>query len=148
MTTKTTSAADRIVADVRQLADPIYAAVRGQLITHDPLLLQLRDACVPGRGVRSEARRPPPGPRPGAREDPLEALLWIYEGLMLWRCQLGLPHPPQSDDWQLSLMRALSAAAPSLPPAVLHMLSADVANWWHEAAVWAGWKPADLLKLR
>lgn len=146
--TTTTSAADRVAADVRQLVDPIHVAVRGRLITHDPLLLQLRDACVPGRGGRSEARRPAPGPRLPAREDALDALLWIYGGLMDWKARLNLSHPAQDADWQVSMMRALVGVAPGLTPAQGHLLASEVRDWWAEAAVWSGWTTTDLMKLR
>lgn len=148
MTTAVNQVVDRIAADVRQLVDPIHAAVRGRVVTHPSLVDQLRLASVPGRGGRSEARRPAPGPKLPMREDPLDALLWIYGGLMDWRGRLNLRHPPQDADWQKTLMRALVGSAPGLTPAIAHLLSAEVSNWWHEAALWSGWAPSDLRKLR
>jgi hypothetical protein len=86
----------RMAADIRQLTHPIHAAVRGRVVTHDPLLDQLRDAAAPtSGGTRGPERRSIPDSRPPARIDPVDALATIYVEISAWHARLKLPSPPQ-----------------------------------------------------
>jgi hypothetical protein len=168
----------RMADDVRQLANPIPTAIRGRLVTHDPLLDQLRAAAVPGGSVRGPERRSVPESRPAARLDPVEALAGIYVAISGWHAKLKLPSPAQFDhgclhdscrtillrrsprrpvcaraalervDWQKAVLRQLVGVAPTLAPSIADWLSHEVRDWWHDCAVGSGWRPADLLKLR
>ena len=141
--------ATRIAADVQQLTRPIHAAVRGRVITHAPLLVQLRQAAVPTScGGRSEARRPVPGSSPPARLDVVETLAGITVGIGMWHGRLNLPSPPRESDWQMQVMRMLVGAVPNVSGEVANWLAIEVHEWWHDAAVGSGWNPGDLLKLR
>jgi len=148
MTTAVNNVVDRIAADVRQLVDPIHAAVRGKLITHAPLLDQLRAAAVPGGSMPGESRRRPPGSRPPARLDAVEAHANIYVAVAVWRVRLNLPSPLPQADWQKAMMRMLVGAVPNVSGEVANWLAIEVHEWWHDAAVGSGWNPGDLLKLR
>ena len=148
MTAATATVADRIAADVRQLVDPIHAAVRGKVITHLPLLDQLRLAAVPSGSRASEGRRTPPGSRPPANLSAVEAHAAIYVGVSEWRVRLDLPSPLKQSDWQKAMLRMLSGAAPSLDQPRAEWLRVEVEEWWRSAAVGAGWNPQDLRKLR
>jgi hypothetical protein len=138
----------RLAADVKQLADPIHTAVRGKIVTHAPLLDQLRASAVPGGGTRGPERRRVPDSRPPARLDVVDALAEVYVGISGWHAKLSLPSPPRDVDWQKAVLRSLVGAASGLAPSIAEWLAADVQGWWHDAAVGSGWRPADLLKLR
>lgn len=139
----------RLAADVKQLADPIHTAVRGRIVTHEPLLDQLRAAAVPGGGsARGPERRGVPGSRPPARLDVVDALAEVYVGISGWHVKLNLLSPARDEDWQKAVLRSLVGAASGLASEIAEWLAADVQGWWHAAAVGSGWRPADLLKLR
>ena len=148
MTSTKATAADRIAADVRQLTEPIHMAVGQRLVTHDPLLDQLREACQPGGGVPGEARRSTPGSRPPARLDPLDALAFIYVGIAEWRVRLCIGAVPRDADWQKEVLRLLVEKSSKLVPDMAEWLRVEVNEWWRDAAVHSGWNPHDLLKLR
>lgn len=138
----------KMARDVDQLVDPIHVAVRGRIVTHRPLLDQLRLAAVPGNSVRGPERRPVPASKPPLRLDPVERLAEIYVGIAEWRIRLNLATPARDVDWQKAMLRALVGAAPTLAPSISDWLAVEVAGWWRDAAVGSGWAPADLLKLR
>jgi len=146
MTATKTPAADRIAGDVRQLTHPIHVALRGRIVTHDPLLEQLREAAVPSSGAGVVRR--PPGSRPPASLDALDRLSGIYVGISGWHARLCLPSPARHLDWQMAVLDVLAERARDLAPAVAEWLAVEVHGWWHDAAVGSGWKPTDLLKLR
>jgi hypothetical protein len=149
MTTAVNSVVDRIAADVRQLVEPIHVAVRGRVVTHLPLLDQLRLAAVPagGRGG-GEGRRTPPGSRPPANLSAVEAHANIYVAVSEWRVRLDLPSPLKQSDWQKAMLRMIASRASVLDLPVAEWLAVEAHEWWRDAAVGAGWNPADLLKLR
>lgn len=134
--------------DVQQLADPIHIAIRGKIVTHPPLLIQLRQATIPGRTQRGPERRQVPKSRPPAALDPMDALAEIYVELSGWHARLQLDSPPRNTDWQRAVLRMLPEAAQHLAPAVADWLRTDVAEWWRLAAVHSGWRPDDLRRLR
>lgn len=134
--------------DVAQLVKPIHIAVRGRIVTHPPLLDQLRQACVPGNSQRGPERRRIPDSRPPLRLEAVDLLSGVYVGISLWHAKLRLLSPPAGVDWQKTVLRALVGAAPTLAPSIADWLAADVACWWHDAAVGSGWRPDDLRRLR
>jgi hypothetical protein len=136
-----------LTADVRQLVDPIYAAVRGRVVCHAPLLDQLRAACTPGR-TGEPVRRPAPASRPPARLDVVDVLAEVYVGIAAWHAHLNLPSPPRDLDWQKTVLRRLADHADQLAPQVADWLAVEVHQWWADAATAAGWRPADLIRLR
>jgi hypothetical protein len=140
----------QITDDIHQLTHPIHAAVRGRVITHAPLLDQLRDAATPSgsTAARGPERRNLPGPRAPARVDALDALAETYVAISGWHARLELPSPPVHSDWQKRVLRQIAGTAPTLAPSVAEWLAIDVHNWWTDAARAAGWRPTDLLKLR
>lgn len=138
----------RMADDVRQLTEPIHTAIRGQIVTHDPLLDQLREASIPGGAIPGEHRRSVPTSRPPARLDAVDALAEVYVGISGWHARLRLGSPPREADWQKAVLRQLVGAAPTLAPSIADWLSHEVRDWWHDCAVGSGWRPADLLKLR
>lgn len=168
----------RMADDVRQLTQPIHTAIRGQIVTHEPLLDQLRAAAQPGGAIPGEHRRTVPTSRPPARLEAVEALAGIYVAISGWHAKLHLLPPPEFRygcehvscrkvllargtrgpacgrasikrvDWQKAVLRMLVGATPNLAPSIADWLAAEVRDWWHDAAVGSGWKPADLLKLR
>lgn len=81
--------------DIRQLVDPIHIAVRGRVVTHPPLLDQLRVAAIPGNTRQGAERRRVPDSRPPARLDSVDALSEIYVELAGWHAKLRLPSPPE-----------------------------------------------------
>jgi hypothetical protein len=137
-----------MAADVRQLCEPIHLVVRNRIVTHAPLLDQLRAAAVPGNTVRGQERRPIPQSKPPLRVEVADLLSGIYVGISFWRVKLGLPSPERGADWHKAMLRALVGAAPTLAPSIGDWLATEVSGWWRDAAVGSGWAPADLLKLR
>jgi hypothetical protein len=138
----------RMADDVRQLTNPIHTAVRGRVVTHDPLLDQLRAAAVPGGGIQGEHRRTVPTSRPPARLDVVDILAGIYVEISQWHAILRNPSPLREEDWQKAVLRQFVGHAPTIAPSLADELSHAVRGWWHDAAVGSGWRPADLLKLR
>jgi hypothetical protein len=139
----------KMARDVDQLVDPIHVAIRGRIVTHLPLLDQLRRAAVPGNSVRGQERRPIPQSKPPLRLDTVERLQRIYLGISVVRLHLNLPVPPAGQDGAKAMLRAFVAEAPSLAPSIAEQwLAVEVNGWWRDAAVGSGWAPADLLKLR
>jgi hypothetical protein len=168
----------RMADDVRQLTEPIHTAIRGRVHTHDPLLDQLREAAVPGGAIPGEHRRSIPGSRPPVRLDPVGILAEIYVEISGWHSRLKLASPPRyvygcehtschlvelsrghrgpacrrssikDVDWQFAVLRQLVGAAPALAPSIADWLAVEVNNWWRDAALGSGWRPADLIKLR
>jgi hypothetical protein len=150
MTTSTAAAQDRtrqLTADIDQLVNPIHTAVRSRIITHTPLLDQLRDAATPGR-TSPPIRRPAPASRPPARLDALDTLAEVYVGISAWHARLHLASPPHGRDWQKHVLRQLADQAANLDPAIADWLAVEVHQWWADAATAAGWRPADLIRLR
>lgn len=138
----------RAAADVQQLTMPIHVAIRGRIITHLPLLDQLRAAAQPGTTIRGPERRSVPRSRPPANLDAVEALSTVYVELSGWHARLRLTSPPHDSDWQKTVLRALVGRMPELAPDIAEWLATEVQDWWRAAATHAGWRPADLLKLR
>lgn len=168
----------RMADDIGQLTRPIHTAVRGQIVSHDPLLDQLRAAGAPGGSIPGEHRRAVPTSRPAARLDPIGTLSDIYVAMAGWQAKLELPSPPEfrhgclhtscwrillqrggrgpvcstasltRTDWHKEVLRSFVGAAAGIAPSIADWLAADVHGWWHDAAVGSGWRPADLLKLR
>jgi len=98
MTTAVNTVVDRIAADVRQLVDPIHAAVRGRVITHAALLDSLRTAAaVLSSGSRGPERRPAPGSRPPGRgvDSLIQTTGTIDADIGMWHGRLYLPSPPE-----------------------------------------------------
>jgi hypothetical protein len=168
----------QIRADVAQLVDPIHIAVRGRVLTHDPLLDQLRAATEPGSSPqRGTSRRPVPKSRPPAQLDALDALGTLCVEVGQWHARLRLPEVPTATygcehascrlaygrralgprcasfryapvDWFKYALRQLLEAAPKLAPQLAEWLALDVREWWRSAAVQSGWRTAELLRVR
>lgn len=135
--------------DIHQLTHPIHIAIRQRIITHPPLLDQLRQTATPSStSSRGPERRYPPNSQPAARLDPLDTLAAIYVAISRWHAYLNLPSPGRHLDWQKAVLRQLVGAAPNLAPSIADWLTIEVHNWWHDAATGSGWRPTDLLKLR
>lgn len=133
--------------DIGQLTRPIHVAIRRRVITHPPLLDQLRAATQPA-GTSHDSRRPVPGSRPAANIDALDALATIYVEVAGWHARHQLPTPARNIDWHKAVLRQLVGLVPTLAGAVADWLATDVHEWWHLAAVTTGWQPSDLQKLR
>ncbi len=139
----------RMALDIRQLTEPIYAAVRGRIVTHGPLLDQLRDACIPSSSTLTETiRRRSRESRPPASTAAISTLSEIEVGIAYWRVKLELPSPVRSLDWFKATLGMFPAAAQDLAPSIGDWLATEVNGWWHDAAVGSGWRPQDLLRLR
>jgi hypothetical protein len=140
----------RMADDIAQLTHPIHTAIRGRIITHPPLLDQLRNAATPSNGTSSRGpeRRYPPNSQPAARLDPIDTLAAIYVAISAWHTRLQLPSPARQLDWQKAALRQFVGAAPNLAPSIADWLAIDTHDWWRDAAAHSGWRPADLLKLR
>jgi hypothetical protein len=135
--------------DIRQLTQPIHTAIRGRIVTHPPLLDQLRAAAVPGNTIRGQERRPVPASKPPLRLEAVETLQRIYLEISQIRIHLNMPAPPPGVDPQKAILRAFVGEAPNLAPSIAEQwLAVAVAGWWRDAAVGSGWAPQDLLKLR
>jgi hypothetical protein len=147
MTAPTATRAATITAEVHQLTQPIHVAIQGRIITHPPLLDQLRDAATPSNNPGSGIRQAPAS-RPPARLHTIELLSEIYTGVSAWHARLNLPSPDRDTDWQKSALRMLATRAADLPPATANWLAIEVTEWWHAAAVGSGWQPAQLRKLQ
>lgn len=128
--------------DIAQLTRPIHMAVRGRIITHDPLLDQLHEAAIPGR-TTDTGRRTVPTSRPPLGLGALDALIAISSELDQWRTRITLPTAATK-----RTLQAIPAAAENLAPAIAEWLTLDVHHWWHTAATHSGWKPDQLMKLR
>jgi hypothetical protein len=86
----------KIKADVAQLVDPIHIAVRGRILTHDPLLDQLRASTEPGSTPRSgPERRSAPKSKPPGSLAALDALGTLIVEVGQWHARLRLPEPPK-----------------------------------------------------
>lgn len=138
----------RAAADVAQLTAPIHIAIRRRIITHPPLLDQLRAAATPGRTVKGPERRTVPRSRPPANLDAVDALSTLYVELSGWHARLRLPSPPRETDWHKAVLRQLIGALPQQAPDIADWAGHEISDWWRAAAVHSGWQPADLLKLR
>lgn len=78
--------------------DPIHAAMRGRVVTHDPLLDSLRAAAaVLSSGSRGPERRPVPGSRPPGRgvDKLIQTTATIDADIGMWHGRLYLPSPPE-----------------------------------------------------
>jgi hypothetical protein len=135
-------------ADTQQLIHPIHIAIRRRIITHPPLLDQLRQATTPGRAQRGPERRSVPRSRPPAALDALDALAAIYVDLAGWHARLHLPTPPHDTDWQKAALRALADRMPHLAGDLADWAATEIHDWWRLAAIHTGWRPHDLQKLR
>ncbi len=136
----------QLQADIRQLVEPIQLAVQGRIVTHDPLLDQLRQATAPS-GASASVRIQ------GAAVAPvnlaaIDALSTIYVELAGWHARQSLPSPPRDGDWQKHTLRALLDRAPTLAPAVAEWLATEVRDWWALAARHTGWKTQELTRIR
>lgn len=139
----------RMALDIRQLTEPIHAAVRGRIITHESLLDQLREACIPSSSTLTETiRQRSRESRPPASTAAISTLSEIEVGIAYWRVKLELPSPDRSLDWFKAMLGMFPAAAEAIAPSISEWLATEVEGWWHDAAVGSGWRPADLLKLR
>jgi len=149
MTAPTTTRADTIAADIRQLVKPIHLAAGRRIIAHPPLLAQLRAAAVPGQhGGHGATRHNAPGSREPVRLDAVDVLSEIYVGISAWHARLRLPSPPPDQDWQMATLTALADAATTLDPQRSEWLAVEVHTWWADAATVSGWDPRDLVRLR
>ena len=151
MTTKAPShdALARMALDIRQLTEPIHMAHRQRIISHEPLLDQLRDACVPSSSTLTETiRRRSRESRPPASTAAVQTLAEIEVGISYWRVKLELPSPDRSLDWFKAVLGMFPVAAQDIAPSIAEWLATEVHGWWEDAATGSGWRPADLLKLR
>lgn len=138
----------RAAADVQQLTAPIHIAIRGKIVTHPPLLDQLRQAAQPGATTQGPERRSVPRSRPPVRLDAVDALSTVYVEISGWHARLQLDTPPRDTDWQKTVLRTLVGAMPNLAPDIADWLATEIQDWWRMAATHTGWRPADLHKLR
>ena len=138
----------RAHADVDQLTRPIHVAIRRRIITHPPLLDQLRAAATPGRQQHGPERRQVARSRPPVALDPVDAHATILVELSGWHARLRLPSPPAGQDWQKTVMRTLASRLADLAPAIADWAARDIQEWWRLAAVHTGWRTQDLLRLR
>ena len=138
----------QIAADVNQLTKPIHVAVGQRVVTHPPLLDQLRDAITPGAVHYGPQRHTPPSSRPAANLAALDALATIYVEVAGWHARQNMPSPPRDTDWQKTALRQLVGLAPILAPAIADWLAADVNTWWRLAGVHTGWRTQELLRVR
>lgn len=134
--------------NIRQLTEPIHIAIRRQVVTHPPLLDQLRAATQPGTIAYDTGRRTTPASRPAANLQALDTLSSIYVELAGWHARHRLPSPARDVDWHKAVMRQLVGLAPNLAGSVADWLAADIYEWWRLAATTTGWRPDDLRKLR
>jgi hypothetical protein len=139
---------DALTADIRQLTRPIHIAHRGRIHALPPLLDQLRDACNPTRSTTHGGTRTAPCSRPPARLDAIDALTEVYVGISMCHARLNLPSPPRNADWQKGALRLMADRAHDLTPELVDWLALEVNHWWKLAAVTAGWRPEQLLRLR
>jgi hypothetical protein len=138
-----------MVCDVRQLTEPIHMAHRGRILTHDPLLDQLRGACTPsGQTMLETVRRRARESRPPASTGAIDTLSAIYVGISYWHGKLALPSPDRSLDWQKTALQLIAGQADTLAPSVAEWLCTEVHGWWEDAARGSGWRPDDLRRLR
>jgi len=138
-----------LAGDIRQLVEPIHMAHRRQVLTHDPLLDQLRDACIPSSSTITETiRRRSRGSQPPASTTAVSTLAEIEVGVSFWRVKLDLPSPDRSLDWFKAVLGMLPDAAEGMASSLVEWLATDVHGWWTDAARAAGWRTDDLLKLR
>lgn len=153
MTVSSTAPSHDVMAkmgkDIDQLTKQIFMAHRGGILAHEPLLDQLREACVPSSSTLTETiRRRSRESRPPASTAAITTLAEIEVGISYWRVKLELPSPDRSLDWFKAVLAMMPAAATDLAPSIGDWLATEVNGWWHDAAVGSGWRPADLLKLR
>jgi hypothetical protein len=145
----------------RQLVDPIHMAqpcwlkadhgrrCGGHILTHPPLLDELRDACTPSAGTLMETiRKRARESHPPASTAAISTLSEVYVGITYWHAKLGLPSPQRTLDWQKTALRQVAAAVETLAPGVQDWLSREVESWWRDAAKCSGWRPDDLRRLR
>jgi hypothetical protein len=137
-----------IGADVMQLTRPIHLAVRGRILTHPPLLDQLRAATQPGTTNSRPERRQVPTSHPPVDLAAVDLLATVYGELCGWHTRHRLPQPPAGMDWHKAALRQLVGLAPTLAGEVADWLAADVHSWWHDAAMCVGWRPAELMRVR
>lgn len=145
MTTTTWPRHTTLTAHIHQLTQPIHIALRGRIITHPPLLDQLRDATHPTGG--HVGIRTPPGSRPPLRIDALDTLSTIYVGISTWHARLNLPSPPRHLDWQKATLAMFADTAPTLALPIADYLADETADWWHTAATATGWTTDQLRRL-
>lgn len=138
----------KMAADVDQLVKPIHTAIRGRIVSHLPLLDQLRDACIPGNSVRGPERRSVPDSRPPLRLDAVDTLSTVYVEISQWHALLQQTPPTPDTDWWKAVLRQFVGTAPNVAPSLADELAHAVNGWWRLAAVVSGWRPEDLLKLR
>lgn len=139
----------QLVWQVRQLTQPIHLAVRRQILTHGPLLDQLRDACTPsGQTMLETIRRRSRESCPPLSTAAVSTLSDVYVGISYWHQKLRLPSPDRSLDWQKMALQQIAAAADGLAPEVAEWLCTEVDGWWRNAAVGSGWRPDDLRRIR
>lgn len=153
MTVSSTAPSHDVLAkmgkDVRQLTEPIFMAHRGRVLSHECLLDQLRDACIPSSSTLTETiRKRSRESRPPASTAAIAILAEIEVGISYWRVKLNLPSPDRSLDWFKAVLGMMPEAAQEIAPSIAEWLATEVNGWWHDAAVGSGWRPADLLKLR
>lgn len=135
--------------DITQLVQPIHVAIRRQVVTHPPLLDQLRAATQPSStAADGPERHAVPQSRPPLSIYALDVLATIYVELSGWHARHRLPTPPTNTDWHKAVLRQLVGLAPTLADDVADWLATDVHEWWHLAATTTGWTPSDLRKLR
>lgn len=140
---------DQLRWQVRQLVEPIHVAVRRQILTHQPLLDQLREACVPStQSLMETVRRRHRESTPPLSTAAVSTLSDIYMGISYWHQRMRLPSPDRSLDWQKTALTQIAAAAPELAGQVAEWLCTEVDGWWHDAARASGWRPDDLRRLR
>lgn len=150
-----------LVWQVRQLTEPIHMAqpcwrrqehgrkCGGHILTHDSLLDQLRDACIPSTQTLMETiRKRSKESQPPASTGAISTLSEVYVGISYWHGKLNLASPDRSLDWQKTALQMVAAAVETLAPDVAEWLTHEVEGWWHDAAVGSGWRPADLRRLR
>jgi hypothetical protein len=140
---------DDMVWQVRQLTQPVHLAVRRQILTHQSLLDQLRDACTPSTSTLMETiRKRARESHPPASTAAISTLSEVYMGISYWHSKLGLPSPDRSLDWQKTALQQVATAADTLAPDVAEWLCTEVEGWWRDAANGSGWRPDDLRRLR
>lgn len=142
-------------ADVAQLTQPIHIPIRQdgrpKLITHPPLLAQLAATGEPGTTPRhGPERHQPPGSRPAANLDAVDAYHAIVDELATWLRTTSARHPSRERGtlaWCHDALHALIGVLPDLAPSLAEGLAQAIHEWWRLAAIHTGWRPADLEKL-
>jgi hypothetical protein len=135
-------------AEAHQLTQPIHIAIRRRIITHPPLLDQLRAATQPGHTRKGPERRTPSRSQPPAAIDPLDALAELYVELAGWHARIGQPTIDPQHDWQKRAIQHLVAKLPAMAGEIATWAVADLHSWWTLAARHTGWRLDELRKLR